>query len=125
MGEKVRSGERRRKKERKKERKNTSENNGIPSSGWRTQSVWRTQHGRTKMIDLDIEANSMINSLLEKRIKQLEKQVADMNYQKIKHDLIKIKLEEDIFNLKSTQNKPEENRVGIIPVHLDKVQETQ
>ena len=55
------------------------------------------------MIDLDIgkETDSMINLLLENRIKQLEKQVAEMLDQKMKDDLSKAELEKHISSLKS------------------------
>ena len=70
-----------------------------------------------EMMDLEIETTSMISTLLENRIKQLEAQIAMMEEQKKNDDMIKTILEEDINRLKT--NIPVEK----FPNHLHQVQQ--
>ena len=70
-----------------------------------------------EMMDLEIETTSMISTLLENRIKQLEAQIAMMEEQKKNDDMIKTILEEDINRLKT--NIPVEK----YPNHLHQVQQ--
>ena len=57
-----------------------------------------------EMIDIAIEANDMINNMLETRVKQLEKIVVDMQNEKKKDDIYIEKLVKEIKQLKYKPN---------------------
>ena len=53
-----------------------------------------------EMIDLEIEANALVNNMLENRIRELENIVKEMEGQRKKDHLYKLKLETEISKFK-------------------------
>ena len=79
------------------------EGDSIDISG-RTEDVTEEE-----MMDVEIEAGSIVHSMLETRIKQLEGIVAEMQKQKIKDDIVRERLEEDNTQMKAVLSKKSED----------------
>lgn len=77
----------------------------------------------TEMMDIEIEANDLINNMLQQRIKELEANVVEMEEQKKKDEEARVKLEQEVIQLRSERSSLIKLQGSNIPKHLSAVKE--
>ena len=85
-----------------------SDETSTPSSSPPRKKVDKEEDMDVELMDIEIEAGSIVHKMLETRIKQLDLMVVDLQKQKIKDNILKQRLEEENAKMKSMLKKKNE-----------------